>query len=260
VGVWRFVFLAYGIVGCALVLYTIGLWRRLRKAEEELSSLSRKASERESSRGVTTGLLLLMMFAARAVAAQANERENIFSYMLRDGPVLGQAAAPITMIELSDFQCSFCRKFWGETLPILDKNYIKTGKVKFIYHHFAVLGRFSTGAAQASECAAEQGAFWPYHDKLFTKGGSPFAFTQERLKAYARDLGLKPRDFNACIDSGKYGRKVDAETGMAAHLGARGTPAFFVNGAFLAGAQPLQVFEKALQEALPAAKTPPGRR
>jgi protein-disulfide isomerase len=201
-----------------------------------------------------------MIFAAPAVPGQANERENIFGYMLRDGPVLGQAAAPVTMIELSDFQCSFCRKFWRETLPVLDKNYIKTGKVKFAYHHFAVLGKFSTAAAQAAECAAEQGAFWPYHDKLFTNGGSPFAFTQERLKAYAQDLGVKPRDFNACVDSGKYGQKVEAETGMAAYLGARGTPAFFVNGAFLAGAQPLQVFEKALQEALRGAKTPAGRR
>jgi protein-disulfide isomerase len=201
-----------------------------------------------------------MIFAALAVPAQANEREDIFGYMLRDGPVLGQAAAPITMIELSDFQCSFCRKFWRETLPVLDKSYIKTGKVKFVYHHFAVLGKFSTAAAQAAECAAEQGAFWPYHDKLFANGGSPFAFTQERLKAYAQDLGVKTRDFNACVDSGKYGRKVDAETGMAASLGARGTPAFFVNGAFLAGAQPLQVFEKTLQEALRGAKTPAGRR
>lgn len=259
-GAWRFVFLAYGIVWCALALYALGLRRRLRKAEEELSSLSGGAQKRDPSRGVTTGLLLVMLFAASAVAARANQREEIFGYMLRDGPVRGQAAAPITMIELSDFQCSFCRKFWRETLPVLDKSYIKTGKVKFVYHHFAVLGKFSTAAAQASECAAEQGVFWPYHDKLFLNGGAPFAFTRERLKAYAQDLGVKTRDFNACVDSGKYGQKVEAETEMAAHLGARGTPAFFVNGAFLVGAQPLQVFEKALQEALLAVKNPAGRR
>jgi protein-disulfide isomerase len=241
------------------VLYTIGLWRRLRKAEEELSSLS-GSLQREPSRGVPLGLLLAIILAAPALPSYANDREEIFAYMLRDGPVLGQAAAPVTMIELSDFQCSFCRKFWRETLPLLDKSYIKTGKIKFVYHHFAVLGKFSVAAAQAAECAAEQGAFWAYHDKLFANGGSPFSFTQERLKAYAQDLGVKPRDFNACVDSGKYGRKVDAETGMAAYLGARGTPAFFVNGAFLAGAQPLEVFETALQKALRESKSPAGRR
>ena len=110
-------------------------------------------------------------------------------------------------------------------------------------------------AAQAAECAGEQGKFWEYHDKLFASAASPLAFTNGRLKGYAKELGLKSRDFNQCLDSGKHLKKVEGETATGGFLGARGTPAFLLNGKLLVGAQPFQVFEAAIEKDLKKASS-----
>lgn len=194
--------------------------------------------------------LIMVSLLSTSALAQRTTREDILAYLAKDGPTKGNDKAPVTLIEFSDFQCSFCRKFWQQTLPSLEKKYIETGKVKFVYRHFAVLGRHSRAAAQAAECAGEQGKFWEYHDKLFTSAGSPLAFTDAKLKGYAKDLAVKPQHFNQCLDSGKYSKKVDGETGIADLLGARGTPAFLLNGKLLPGAQPFHVFEAVIEEEL----------
>jgi protein-disulfide isomerase len=166
---------------------------------------------------------------------------------LEKGPTLGLASARVSVVEFSDFQCSFCRKFWADTLPKLKDTYIKQGKVRFSYRHFAILGKFSEQAAMASECAGEQGRFWEYHDKLFTNQGG-LAFTQSKLEQYARELGLKTANFKRCLTSEKYRKKVEGETAVAASLGARGTPTFFVNGRLMVGAQPFDVFQSVIEE------------
>jgi protein-disulfide isomerase len=194
--------------------------------------------------------LIVVSLLNTSAVAQRTTREDIFSYLAKDGPTKGNAKAPVTLIEFSDFQCSFCRKFWKETLPSLEKKYVEAGKVKFVYRHFAILGRLSTAAAQAAECAGEQGKFWPYHDKLFGSAGSPLAFTAGKLKGYAKDLGLNGQTFDQCLDSGKYLDKVEKETNIGAFLGASGTPAFFLNGKLLSGAQPFHVFEAVIEEEL----------
>lgn len=194
--------------------------------------------------------LVVALFLSASGLAQPIKRDEIFAYLAKDGPSRGSVKAPVTLIEFSDFRCSFCRKFWQTTLPLLDKKYISTGKVKFIYRHFAVLGKPSEVAAQAAECAGEQGKFWEYHDKLFAGAGSPLAFTDGKLKSYAKELGLKSQVFNQCVDSGKQLKKVEGETAIGAFLGARGTPAFFLNGQMLVGAQPFEVFESLIEQEL----------
>ena len=199
---------------------------------------------------ITMWSLILLLLLSGSALPQSTTREDILAYLAKDGPTKGSDKAPVTLIEFSDFQCSFCRKFWKETLPLIEKKYIQAGKVKFVYRHFAILGKHSTAAAQAVECAGEQGKFWPYHDKLFASAGSPVAITQEKLKGYARDLALEGKNFNQCLDSGKYFKKVDGETAIAGSLGARGTPAFFLNGQLIAGAQPFEAFEAAIEKEL----------
>ncbi len=194
--------------------------------------------------------LILFFLLSGSALAQPIKGEEIFAYLAKDGPKRGSGKAPVTLIEFSDFQCSFCRKFWQTTLPQIEKKYISTGKVKFVYRHLAILGKHSVASAQAAECAGEQEKFWEYHDKLFASAGSPLAFTDGRLKGYAKELGLKSRAFDQCFDSGKYLKKVEGETAIAAFLGARGTPAFFLNGQLLVGAQPFQVFEAAIEKDL----------
>ena len=168
---------------------------------------------------------------------------------LGKGPTVGSASAPVTIVEFADFQCSFCRKFWADTFPKLKETYIKKGQVRFVYRHFAILGKFSVQAAQAADCAGEQGKFWEYHDRLFANQGG-LAFTNPKLKHYAREQKLNRKAFDQCLDSSKYKKKVEGETAVAAFLGARGTPTFFVNSRLLVGAQPFGVFRTAIEEEL----------
>jgi protein-disulfide isomerase len=169
--------------------------------------------------------------------------------VLGKGPTLGSANAPVTIVEFADFQCSFCRKFWADTLPELKESYVKQGRVRIIYRHFAILGKLSEQAAMAADCAGEQEKFWQYHDQLFANQGG-LAFTQSKLEQYARALGLKAANFNRCLTSEKYRKKVEGETAVAASLGGRGTPTFFVNGWLMIGAQPFNVFQTVIEEEL----------
>ncbi len=107
-----------------------------------------------------------------------------------------------------------------------------TGKVRFAFRHFAFIGQESSWAAEASECANEQGRFWDYYDKLFEEqaGENVGAFSKENLKRFAAELGLDTEQFNQCLDSGKYQEKVRQETLEGKRAGVRGTPTLFVNG------------------------------
>jgi protein-disulfide isomerase len=113
----------------------------------------------------------------------------------------------------------------------------------------AFLGPESEWSAGASECAAEQGAFWAYHDLLYDRlaSGNPGAFDRDRLKQFATELGLEAEAFNDCLDSGKYTSLVRTETAMVQSLGVRGTPAFLVNGRPLVGAQPFEAFQQIIE-------------
>ena len=199
-----------------------------------------------SSAIIGVGWFFYLLLGSFSAASQ-NKSSNEVS--VGSGPSLGSASAPITIIEFSDFQCSFCKKFWAETLPKLKEAYINTGKTRFSYRHFAILGKHSEQAALASECAAEQGKFWEYHDQLFQNQGG-LAFTEAKLKQYARDIGLNVGVFGTCLETGKYRQKVERETEAAANLGGRGTPLFIVNQRPLVGAQPYSVFQKIIDEEL----------
>lgn len=124
----------------------------------------------------------------------------------------------MTIVEFSDFQCSFCRKFWRETLPRLDERYIRTGRVRFVYRHLAILGELSVEAANAAECAGEQGKFWSCHGRLFERAG-PLTFTQARQKGYAGEIGLDGKTFGACVEQGRHREHIRQETIIGRMLG-----------------------------------------
>lgn len=116
--------------------------------------------------------------------------------------------------------------------------YVKTGKVKFVYKYFPILDRGvgeSHWAAEAAECANEQGRFWDYHDKLFVKwlGENVGMYQKDSLKKFAVDLKLNSAQFNACLDSDKYAAVVQADLDEGTKLGVPGTPTFFANGKLL---------------------------
>jgi protein-disulfide isomerase len=169
-----------------------------------------------------------------------------------EGKSLGAADAPVLLEEFSDFQCPFCGRFALETLPRLEAAYVATGQVRFVYNHFAFLGEESVLAAQAVECAGEQGRVWDYMDTLWAnqRGENRGAFVDVYLKSFAEGMGLQTLEFNACLDSGRTRSLVQAETQAGRERGITSTPSFFVNGKFVSGAQPFEEFQREIEAAL----------
>lgn len=173
-----------------------------------------------------------------------------------DDPVLGKANAKVTIIEFGDYQCPVCRLFWREIEPRLKKEYVDTGKVKLVFRDFPIqqIHPESTIAAMAAQCAADQGKYWEYHDKIFReqdKGTDDLVrFKAADLKKWAADLRLDAAAFSECVDSGRYKDEVAKDFADGAAVGVQGTPTFFINGRVVAGAQPFPVFKKIIDEEL----------
>lgn len=166
------------------------------------------------------------------------------------GRVRGDRDAPVTIVEFSDFQCPFCQRVYPVIKGILSKY---DGKVKLAYRDYPLRQAHAQAqmAAEASRCAGEQGKFWEYHDQLFEK---PNQLAREALEAHAASVGLEARDFQACLESGRYGGSIERDVQDGDQAGVNGTPAFFINGIFVSGAQPASVFEKTIESELSAIK------
>ena len=169
-------------------------------------------------------------------AADAIEEPSRFDVSVDDDPALGPQDAPITIIEFSDFRCGFCAKFRRETLDALLAEY--PDQIHFVYRDFPVAGGYE--AALAAECADEQGAFWDFHDLLFS--GEIPNLDRDAFAIYAEKLDLDVQDLLACVDEERLSEEVEADARFASSLGITGTPTFFINGIPLVGAQPLSAF------------------
>ncbi|MFH1391267.1 MAG: DsbA family protein [Candidatus Diapherotrites archaeon] len=168
--------------------------------------------------------------------------------LLDDDAVEGNADAPITIVEFSDFQCPFCSRFYTDTLGKLRENYVDTGKVKIIYRDFPLsFHPEATPAAEAAECAGDQGKFYEMHDKIFENQESISAAS---YKQWAADLGLNTEQFNSCVDDGTHAAEVRADFADGQAAGVSGTPTFFINGQKVVGAQPYSVFEQIIEAEL----------
>ncbi len=172
-----------------------------------------------------------------------------------DDPFRGDANAPVVMIEFSDFQCPFCRSFFENTLTQLEEKYIKTGKVKLVYRDFPLsFHPAAQKAAEAGECADDQGKFWEMHDKIFEEqskqGQGTIQFSVDDIKKWAGEIGLNTTKLNDCMDSGKYAQEVQKDAADGTAAGVSGTPTFFINGKQLVGAQPYSVFEQTIEAEL----------
>jgi protein-disulfide isomerase len=134
----------------------------------------------------------------------------------------------------------------------LFKQYVETGQVTFVYKHVAILGTESTWAAEASECAADQGKFWEYHDLVFSRqaGENQGAFTKDKLLGIAQELKLDMSKFVPCLKNDQTRGRVQADTEEGQDAGVRGTPTFFINGQALVGAQPMEAFKAVIDKIL----------
>lgn len=164
----------------------------------------------------------------------------------QDNHVRGSFNAPVTLVEFSDFECPFCEKIFP-TLNKLLSDY--QGKVRLVYKYFPLsFHPNAQKAAEAAECASEQGKFWEYHDKLFANQSS--GFSVDKFKQWAKDLNLNVTQFNDCLDSGKYAQKIQADFQEGVQKGVNGTPATFVNGQLVSGAQPYENFKQIIDNLL----------
>lgn len=168
------------------------------------------------------------------------------SVSIEGAPVAGPVEAPVTIVEFSDFHCPFCKRV-EDTLKALLAQY--GAKVKLVYRQFPIQGLHPQArrAAEASLCAHDQGKFWEYHDVLFEQ--SPKA-ADDDLKRYAKQVGLDTDGFASCLFQNRYYEQVQHDLDEGNRLGLEGTPAFFINGRFVNGAQPLEKFVQVIDEEL----------
>lgn len=161
-------------------------------------------------------------------------------------PSFGPDDAPITIVEFSDFQCPYCRRFHEQTYQALLDAY--PGQIRFVYRNLPLTSIHPDAmpAAVASLCANDQNAYWDYHAKLF---GSETLGTDVYIQ-YATDLELDVDEFTACLDSGKHDEFIQEDMKFAFNLGVQSTPTFFVNGLAIVGAQPLANFQQLIDKEL----------
>ncbi len=175
-----------------------------------------------------------------------SEKTKRINVSIDDDPSKGNKNAKVVMIEFSDYACPHCAKFELQILPTIMKEY--GNEVLFVFRDFPLHGN-SLKAAEAADCAGEQGKFWEYHELLFERQNEWYS-NLSMLETYASELGLDMTKFKECLNSEKYKEEVlkDREDGIKA--GVTGTPTIFINGIVIEGAQPYEAFKQVIDEEL----------
>ena len=183
--------------------------------------------------------------AVAQVPAQEQQFRR-YDIPIENSYALGPADAPITIVEFSDYQCPYCRRWHDQVYEPLLAAY--PGKIKFVYRHLPLesIHPDAIPAAEAAMCAGEQDAFWQFHEKLF----SSESLGNQIYTQYAQDLGLDLKTFESCVKDRKYQQAVATDVNFAVDLGIRSTPTFFINGLAIVGAQPLDVFKQVIDKEL----------
>lgn len=191
-----------------------------------------------------------------ATPDQNDPAQRAFDRLVRrtpDDPLAqGDVDAPVVMIDFSDFQCPYCGEFARTTEHQLYDKYVKTGVLRIEWRDFPYLGKESERAALAARAAADQGGFWKFHDALYAEQPSPNSgeLTVDHLVQVAESVGLDGARLRADMNDNRARYKAaigkDFQSGQA--IGVNGTPAFLINGQAILGAQPLSVFEKAIDQ------------
>lgn len=182
-----------------------------------------------------------------------------------DDPILGDKNAPLTMIDFSDYECPFCKRYFDETFAQIKKDYIDTGKIKYVYRDLPLPFHdpLATLEAVAANCAREQGddtTYFAYHDEIFARTKSNGnGLAKEDLSTIATDLGLNLNTFQSCVDTESNKDEVQKDVADATKVGASGTPTFFIGkstsdgvieGTKIVGAQPFSAFKTIIDQQL----------
>lgn len=210
-----------------------------------------------SERGLSVEQLSFVVRDAVAVAVEQNgyirepERVDparvydVYDASQDDDPFWGPENAEVTIVEFSDFRCSYCGRFAVETLPRLMATY--GNKIRFIYRDYPQFGPLSVQAAMAGQCAHDQGKFWEYHNLVFANAT---VLSEEVFIALAEQVGLHVESFTKCLTKEVYLEEVRLDFQAGQKFGPIGTPTFFINGRPVIGAQPYEVFVQVIDAAL----------
>jgi protein-disulfide isomerase len=197
--------------------------------------------------------------AAAPAAPSAGEQIEMSLRGIDGRAVKGDAAAPLVLVEYTDYQCPFCGRHFANTVPSLASEYVDAGKLRYVLRDMPLesIHPQAFKAAEAARCAGDQGRYWEMHDALFQ---NQRALGELQLKHYAKGLGLDMATFEACLDDGRHGDAVRADIAEAQSAGISGTPTFFLavegeDGKLktlqkIRGAQPYAAFKSAIDAAL----------
>jgi protein-disulfide isomerase len=225
-------------MGAGYLIWAMPLQSQLATVQASATAVAQKAGQEQT-----------------AVAGdQQDQQQQVKRYdvPIADNPIWGNPNAKITIIEFSDYECPFCRKWHNEVLPQIKEKY--GDQVRLVYRDFPLytIHPDAQSAAEAANCAGEQKRYWDFNEKLFTTSDPLGNQTYEKI---AQELKLNLSSFKQCVAEGRYKSEVEADSNYAANLGVRSTPTFFINGLAVVGAQPFEVFQQIIDMEL-AGKIP----
>ncbi len=198
---------------------------------------------------------ILVVAGVIILASRANSQPLAATDRVGEGAAWGPVGAPVQVVAYSDFGCSHCRDWANVQEKQLRADYEASGKVRYEYKSQNIGGTPTRDAANAAECAADQGKFWDYHDALFARQGTAAnPFTKPLLKRYAAELGLDAAKFDPCVDQNAHYDTVRAQEREASSKGVDSTPTFFVNDKKVMGAVPYDQFKAEVEAAIESAK------
>jgi protein-disulfide isomerase len=214
------------------------------------------APANSSKQGAETSATTLKDTTLVSAAAAAKDSDGVKADLAR---IQGNPSAPVWVIEVSDFQCPFCKQWHDETYPILRDEFVRTGKVRLAYVNFPLAQhQYAWPAAEAAMCAGAQGKFWEMHDALFNTQSrwealpSPASF----FDSLAHAQGVDSARWRQCIQSGKMKSWIQADHDRAQSAGAASTPSFMIGDKLLVGAQPIAEIRRAIDSALVKSRKP----
>jgi protein-disulfide isomerase len=248
------------IVSGAILLSLLHAQPGRTQSSEELKAL-RKDIEglKQGQSAIQKELQEIKSLLQSRAAPPPPEPQNVVLNLMGD-PIKGEKNATVTLVEFSDYQCPFCARHVRETLPPLEREYIATGKVKYVFRNFPIasIHPLAFKAHEAANCSGEQEKYWEMHDRLFANSK---ALGAKDLSQHAQALALDLAKFQACLDSGKHAGKIGSDLAEGQKAGVQGTPTFFLGLTepndtqitavkIIRGAQPYTAFKQAIETLL----------
>lgn len=198
--------------------------------KSQKTAVTSAEARKRKTRRIALAVLAVAAIGLAAVYFIPRNTVSDSQYYMQDGFSIGDPAAPVHVVEFSNFNCSHCRDFAVNSEADFIKNYVDTGKVYLTFQLYPFSSDPTQKATIGAHCAAESNKLWQYKEQVFKAAGFPGAYEESNLVGYAKEIGLDSAEFKACLQSEKYAGQPDADRAVAASQNVTGTPTFMVNG------------------------------